>query len=57
MIPAAFREIWEEGTQPESSFSLKLCGAGGGGFILGISSDWQKTSARLTNYSLAQLFD
>lgn len=35
MIPEAFRSIWLTGLSG-NDFKLKLCGAGGGGFILGI---------------------
>ena len=36
MIPMPFQNIWREGLSGDS-FRLKLCGAGGGGFILGIA--------------------
>lgn len=36
MIPEAFRDVWQKGISTED-FSLKLCGAGGGGFILGFT--------------------
>ena len=35
MIPEAFRKVWLEGLSG-TAFKLKLCGAGGGGFLLGI---------------------
>lgn len=35
MIPEAFRQVWLEGLAG-NDYKLKLCGAGGGGFILGI---------------------
>ena len=38
MIPAPFRSIWEKGLQ-SGAFYLKLCGAGGGGFLLGYCED------------------
>lgn len=38
MIPASFREVWEAGLD-SPAYKLKLCGAGGGGFILGIAPD------------------
>ncbi|MCB0561217.1 MAG: mevalonate kinase [Lewinellaceae bacterium] len=34
MIPSAFYTIWKEGLH-SGAFYLKLCGAGGGGFLLG----------------------
>jgi mevalonate kinase len=36
MIPMQFKEIWEKGLD-SGEYVLKLCGAGGGGFILGYS--------------------
>lgn len=36
MIPAGFAEVWQEGLQ-SGRFVLKLCGAGGGGFLLGMA--------------------
>ncbi|MCO6477465.1 MAG: mevalonate kinase [Phaeodactylibacter sp.] len=38
MIPPAFSGPWEEGLNSEA-FHLKLCGAGGGGFLLGYCND------------------
>lgn len=35
-IPPQFKRIWKEGLK-NNQFSLKICGAGGGGFILGIA--------------------
>lgn len=37
MIPEAFRILWKEGLNSDN-FKLKLCGAGGGGFILGMTN-------------------
>ena len=37
MIPEAFRQVWLDGLAG-SDYKLKLCGAGGGGFILGIGN-------------------
>jgi mevalonate kinase len=42
MIPEKFKRIWENGIQ-SGTYSLKLCGSGGGGFILGFSWDFKKT--------------
>ena len=43
MIPESFRQVWLDGLAG-SDYKLKLCGAGGGGFILGIG-DSQKCKA------------
>jgi mevalonate kinase len=41
MIPPAFRGIWQAGLEGDL-FKLKVCGAGGGGFILGITRDFER---------------
>lgn len=42
MIPSNMRSIWESGLQ-RNDFKMKLCGSGGGGFLLGISRDFNLT--------------
>jgi len=42
MIPDHMKPIWEAGLQ-RGDFKLKLCGSGGGGFLLGISRDFNLT--------------
>ncbi len=37
MIPIGFAEVWQEGLE-SGQFVLKLCGAGGGGFLLGMAA-------------------
>ncbi len=51
MIPAGFEKIWEEGLTTKTCF-LKLCGAGGGGLLLGFTPDFTKTNSLLKNHSL-----
>lgn len=43
MIPEGYLSIWEKGLQ-SGEFSLKLCGSGGGGFLLGFTRDFLKTA-------------
>lgn len=38
MIPASFHSLWQEGLKT-GDFFLKLCGSGGGGYILGFTTD------------------
>lgn len=45
MIPATIAPLWERGLASKD-FKLKLCGAGGGGFMLGLAKD-AKTLDRL----------
>lgn len=39
MIPEAFRDTWRQGLDT-GEYYLKLCGSGGGGFILGFTRDY-----------------
>ena len=43
LIPIAFREIWHV----EGAYRLKVCGAGGGGMLLGLAEDVERTEALL----------
>ncbi len=42
MIPQNMRNIWQSGID-HNNYYLKLCGSGGGGYILGVTHDLQKT--------------
>lgn len=42
MIPAAFIDLWKQGLDT-GDYYLKLCGSGGGGFLLGFTEDLDKT--------------
>jgi mevalonate kinase len=42
MIPENMKPVWQEGLNRDD-FKLKLCGSGGGGFLLGISNDFKLT--------------
>jgi mevalonate kinase len=46
MIPSAFHELWLEGIE-KHEFFLKLCGAGGGGFIQGYAKDIENVLKRM----------
>jgi len=37
MIPLGLQELWKEGLE-KKEFVLKLCGAGGGGLLLGLKA-------------------
>lgn len=39
MIPEGFNKLWEEGLEKDAYY-LKLCGSGGGGFLLGFTNDF-----------------
>ncbi len=51
MIPEGFRQAWADGNQAGSYF-WKLCGSGGGGFILGFTSDFAHATNHLQKYGL-----
>jgi len=51
MIPEGFWEIWEKGCS-QNYYKLKLCGAGGGGFILGFANDFEKATLSLSNQKI-----
>lgn len=55
MIPNEFREIWLDGLGG-NDYKLKLCGAGGGGFILGITKNFSDLQTRYPLYHLQAIF-
>ena len=54
MIPSLYQSLWKQGLD-EGLFYLKLCGAGGGGFILGMTKDFEKAAAALSHYEIRAL--
>ena len=54
MIPDAFRKIWRTGLESDI-FKLKLCGAGGGGFILGITKQAEHLNSLNLKYHLLNI--
>ena len=55
MIPAAFHKVWEKGLL-SNDYYLKLCGSGGGGYILGFTEDFDKAKASLKDYKLELVY-
>ena len=51
MIPKQFHELWKKGIET-NDYYLKLCGSGGGGFILGFTEDLEKAQSKLEGYPL-----
>jgi len=49
MIPEAFIPLWKHGLET-GDYHLKLCGSGGGGFILGFTQSLTQTRNSLKNY-------
>ena len=56
MIPKDFHQLWKKGIESDDYF-LKLCGSGGGGYILGFSKDFQKAKKSLSNYKLEVVYN
>ena len=55
MIPNKFHKIWKNGIESGSYF-LKLCGSGGGGYILGFAPNIEKAKKDLTGYNLEVVY-
>jgi len=55
MIPKKFEEIWKKGLET-NAYYLKLCGSGGGGFLLGFAEDIDKAKAMLSDYELQVIY-
>jgi len=55
MIPDAFHKVWEHGINT-NDYYLKLCGSGGGGYILGFTKDYEKAKSSLKNYKLELVY-
>ena len=55
MIPNEFHDLWKRGIDSGSYF-LKLCGSGGGGYILGFAPDIEKAKSDLKNYNLEVVY-
>jgi mevalonate kinase len=56
MIPLNFHKIWAKGIESNDYF-LKLCGSGGGGYILGFSEDFEKAKSSLKGYKLQVVYN
>jgi len=55
MIPEHFHGIWQKGIDT-NDYYLKLCGSGGGGYILGFTEDLEKAKASLKDYKLEVVY-
>jgi len=55
MIPTAFHKVWERGIKT-NDYYLKLCGSGGGGYILGFTEDYNKAQQSLKGYKLELVY-
>jgi mevalonate kinase len=56
MIPAKFHQLWKQGIE-SNDYYLKLCGSGGGGYILGFTQDIDKAKNVLKDYNLEVVYN
>lgn len=56
MIPAKFHDLWKQGIET-NDYYLKLCGSGGGGYILGFTEDLDKAKRALKDYNLEVVYN
>lgn len=55
MIPKLFQDLWSRGLH-HGNYSLKLCGAGGGGFLLGMTENLETVKSEFSNHEIRPLF-
>jgi mevalonate kinase len=55
MIPEQFHAIWQKGIDT-NDYYLKLCGSGGGGYILGFTEDLERAKISLKDYKLEVVY-
>ncbi len=56
MIPKQFHELWKKGLET-NDYYLKLCGSGGGGYILGFTEDFDRAQKSLSDYKLEVVYN
>ncbi|MCX2679919.1 mevalonate kinase [Galbibacter sp. EGI 63066] len=56
MIPAQFHKLWKYGIDT-NEYYLKLCGSGGGGYILGFTQDIEKARKALEGHKLEVVYN
>lgn len=56
MIPTKFHKLWQHGIDT-NKYYLKLCGSGGGGYILGFTQDIENARQELKGYNLEVVYN
>jgi mevalonate kinase len=56
MIPNKYHSLWQRGIDNDSYF-LKLCGSGGGGYILGFTKNIEKAKKELTGHKIEVVYN
>jgi len=55
MIPQRLLDAWQIGIQT-NSYYLKLCGSGGGGYVLGFTKDYELAKAQLKDFDTEVIY-
>jgi mevalonate kinase len=56
MIPKEFHKLWKKGID-SNAYYLKLCGSGGGGYMLGFTEDLARAREALKDYKLEVVYN
>jgi mevalonate kinase len=56
MIPPQFHELWKKGIET-NDYYLKLCGSGGGGYILGFTENIDRAKEALKGQKLEVVYN
>jgi mevalonate kinase len=56
MIPSEFHELWKKGIET-NDYYLKLCGSGGGGYILGFTENFDRAKEALKGQKLEVVYN
>ena len=56
MIPKEFHTLWKKGIDT-NAYYLKLCGSGGGGYMLGFTQDINRARTALKDYKLEVVYN
>jgi mevalonate kinase len=55
MIPKKFESLWKKGLDT-NAYYLKLCGSGGGGFVLGFTEDFEQAQKLLEGHNVQVIY-
>lgn len=55
MIPKQFHALWQQGIE-SNAYYLKLCGSGGGGYMLGFTQDLEQARTMLKDHRLEVVY-
>jgi mevalonate kinase len=55
LIPDHLKGVMKSGLD-SGDYYMKICGSGGGGYMLGFTDNWEKTKEQLKNYPLVEIY-